>query len=644
MTRFSPDQSQTSEAPPSEAVRAALERVAGNAEFSRSPRLQRFLRYVVDETLAGRGEALKEYVIAIEVFDRDVSYDPQTNSLVRVEASRLRSKLEKYNALAGPDEPVRISLPAGSYVPAFNTVKPEKPPADGAQPSVRSRHPVSMPAALIVLALAATATGGAAVWLWSGLTERRTEVEANESARQTAIAVLPLRNLSGNTDDDYLGVTMTDALVTKLAKQQSVRVISLTSALAYEKASRPLAELARKLDVSHVVEGSIIRNGASVKITAKLIDVATDRYLWAESYERDLSEILALQSDIARRIAGSLSDIVGGGATEPRTRAAAVDPEAQEAYLKGRYFSSQLTEEGFRKSVAYFKQAIAKSPNYPEAYSGMATCYCLLGGHGFELVDPREGMPAAKAAILEALRLDDSLAEAHAFLGIIRLKYEWDWEGAEQEFLHAIRLNPSYSQAHVFYSFFLEAMGRPDEAIREAELARTIDPLSRNVNLNLSWQYLRAGRLDDAQRQLERIRELQANFWGIYWGYGHLHRQKGRYAEAIKAFEKAVELGGGYALAMTDLGYTYAIAGRPAEARAVLEQLNTMAETSYVSPYSMATIHVGLGETDEAFVWLEKALEVRSRSLAWLEVAAEYDSVRGDPRFRALIKRVGLRG
>jgi len=240
------------------------------------------------------------------------------------------------------------------------------------------------------------------------------------------------------------------------------------------------------------------------------------------------------------------------------------------------------------------------------------------------------------------MKLDDSLAEPHAFLGIIRLKYEWDWAGAEEAFRHAIRLNPSYAQAHVFYSFFLEAMERQDEAIREADAARALDPLSLTINVNLSWQYLRAGQLEPARRQLERTRELQADFWGVHWGFGHYHRQRGDYDEAIREFEKAVQVGGGYTLPITDLGYTYAVAGRQTEARGMLDRLKTMAEKSYVSPYNMATVYVGLREIDEAFAWLEKAFDARSRSLAWLKVASEYDGLRADPRLRSLLKRVGL--
>lgn len=627
-----------------EIIRAELDRVVKSTEFNKSRRLQRFLTFVVEETLAGRGPALKEYTIAVEVFERDSSYDSQTNALVRVEASRLRSKLEKFNAIDGRDDPLHINLPVGSYVPTFASVAGRVSPNNERRGSAISQHLIS--ARTAVAAVAAFAAVGFFTLTFIVLTDRRQAIESPspviEKSLPYVIAVLPLRNLSGNPDEDYLSDGMTDAIITSLAKQPSVRVISFTSTKVFKEATRPIAEIARELNVSHVVEGAILRSGARVRITAQLVEARTGRHVWAESYEREMANILTMQDDVSRRIGTSLSENVSVGAAAGANKPAPVDPEAYEAYLKGRYFRNETTEDGLRRGITYFKNAIEKAPKYAAAYSGMAACYCLLGGHGLELVDPREGMPAAKEAVLQSLKLDDSLAEAHAFLGIIRLKYEWDWPGAEEAFRRAIRLNPSYAQARVFYSFFLEAMNRQEEAIREAKEARALDPLSLNINVNLGWQYLRAGQLEQAQHQFEKTRELRANFWGSHWGLGHYHRQRKAYDKAIKAFEQAVEVGGGHALPITDLGYTYAVAGRSIEARGMLDRLKAMAVKNYVSPYNMATIHVGLGEVDEAFAWLEKAFETRSRSLAWLKVASEYDGLRSDNRFKSLLKRIGL--
>lgn len=648
MTDPNPDLNESSRPagdPPADHVGAQLDRILQSPVLAQSDRLQSFLRFIVDETLSGRGGSLKEYTIALDVFERDESFDPQTSSIVRVEASRLRSKLKEYYGTEGLHDPVHITLPTGSYVPRFQTVTRDVAPV--VQPSADGGARRFVPAQIALIAVAVFAVVGVAAFVLFGVADRYSRGDAPGAAATEhgwahSVAVLPLRNLSGNADEDYFSDGMTDALITSLAMQKNVRVISLTSAMVYKNVNKPITDIARELNVNHIIEGSIFRSGERVRITAQLIEASTDRHLWAESYERDVADVLAIQDDVARRIVASLSgDVDALPAADPKP-ASAIDPEAQEAYLKGRYFRNQMTEDGFRKGIAYFKQAIEKEPGFAEAYSGVAACYCLLGGHGFELVEPREGMPDAKEAILESLRLDGDLAESHAFLGIIRLKYEWDWPGAEKAFRHAIELNPSFAQGRMFYSFFLEAMGRQEEAIREAEAARTIDPLSLAINLNLGWQYLRGGRLDRTLSQLETTDELRSGFWGVHWGLGHYHRQKGAYDEAIEAFEKAVEVGGGYTLPMTDLGYTYGIAGRSDEAREILDRLIALAEKSYVSPYNMATVHVGLGEIDEAFASLERAFESRSRSMAWLMVASEYDGLRSDPRFISLVERVGL--
>ena len=636
--------------PRPEDVRAQVDEILSSPDFAQSDRLQKFLRFVVEETLAGRASTLKEYTIALEVFERDESFDPQTSSIVRVEASRLRSKLEKYNATAGRNDPIRIGLPPGSYVPAFQTAARTVETVEGARtPSMAMPQGAGRTFAprqiVVLLAVVVVVLGVAALLVFDviPLTPGTDQPqEASEPGQTYSIAVLPLRNLSGDADQDYFSDGLTDALIARLAKNPAMRVISLTSVMGYKNVNRPIADIADELNVSHVIEGSVLRIGDKVRITAQLIEARTDRHLWAESYERNGTDVLAIQDDVVRHIAASLSGQVASTTSGNPADIGSVDVEAHELYLRGRYFLRQMTEEGFTKGVAYFNEAVEKAPNFAEAYAGIATCYCLLGGHGFELVEPGEGMPAAKNAVLEALSLDNTLAEPHAFLGIIRLKYEWDWPGAEEAFKRSILLNASYAQARLFYSFYLEAMGRTEEAIREAEGARALDPLSRQANINLGWQYLRAGWLERAQLAFQSTAELDPNFWGVHWGLGHYHREKGEYDEAIAAFQRAIDSGGGHTLPLTDLGYSYAIAGQPAEARKLLDQLKALAEDSYVSPYNIATIHVGLGETDEAFVWLEKAFEKRSRSLAWLNVAKEYDGLRSDPRFQSLVKRVGL--
>ena len=473
-------------------ILAQLERILSSADFAASSRLKNFLSYLVAETLAGRSDQLKEYAIAIDVFDRDDNFDPQTSSIVRVEASRLRSKLEKFNATAGRNDAVRISLKPGGYVPSFDSVaNSESPPAAEIETTIETPRPTGLSRSAIyaIVPVALIAVIGLIGFGQNDFWQRAAPAEQALDMTHS-VAVLPLRNLSGDSSEDYFGDGMTDALITGLARERVAHVTSMTSVMAYKNVDRPMSEIGNELGVSHLVEGSVMRVGDDVRITVQLIEAATDRHLWAESYDGEMSDVLALQRDVVQRIVGSMAQHVTARAEPNPTRITDIDPLAYEAHLKGRFFLNKMTEDGFDKGIEYFKQAIEKAPDFAPSHSGMAACYCLLGGHGFELVVPREGMPTAKKAVMEALRLDSSQAEPHAFLGIIQLKYDWDWRSAEESFNRAIDLNPSYARGHIFYSFFLEAMGRQDEAIREAEAARTLDPLSRAANVNLGWQYL----------------------------------------------------------------------------------------------------------------------------------------------------------
>ncbi len=621
-----------------------LERILSNAEFTSSIRLQKLLRFIVSETLAGRSDQLKEYPIALDVFDRDESFDPQTSSIVRVEASRLRGKLEKYNAINGHDDAVKITLPTGSYVPCFSLVNTrEKANEQGNISSSLQSLPLRASARSIAIAIPAIIAVAVIVFYATGQSIPWSHAERKADASHiNSIAVLPLRNFSGDPAEDYFSEGMTDALISGLAQKRVAHVTSMTSALAYKDSNRPIADIANELGVSHLVEGSVMRVGTRVRISVQLIEAKSDRHLWAESYERGMSDVLRLQDDVVMRIVSSIVEQITPTSTQNSTRVFDVDPVAYEAHLKGRFFLNSITEDGFKKAIKYFQQSIELEPKYAPSYSGMAACYCLLGGHGFELVKPSEGMPAAKKAVMESLRLDSQRAEPHAFLGIIQLKYDWDWRSAEESFERAIEINPSYSRAHIFYSFYLEAMGRQDEAIKEAKAARRLDPLSRAAGVNLGWQYLQADNLIDAKKTFEQTAEVYPNHWGVLWGVGQYHLHLREFNEALSYFSKSIAAGGGHALPISALGYTYAISDHPDQAREALRKLEALRKEDYVSPYHLATIHAGLGENDKAFALLEEAYDLRSRSMAWLNVAPEMDGLRSDPRFEELLLRIGL--
>ena len=628
----------------SEAVRKQLERLCRSPVFAHSERSRAFLRYAVEEALDGRAERLKEFTIGVEVFDRGQSFDPRVNAIVRVEASRLRAKLREYYSTDGATDPVRIDLPKGAYVPEFRGASNDSEAAqldDIQSTAAHASHAWARGSRWLTVTLIAALFAGAVYFVVSGIESRNGQSTVAELSA-SSVAVMPLRNLSGNPDEEYLTVGMTDSLITALAKNRALRVTSILSTLRYQGANQLASDVARKLSVRYVVEGSVMHGAENVHVNVQLIDGSTDKLVWADTFDRSLDDALSLQDEIARRIASAVLGESGSDAGTETTRKIALDTHAQEAYLKGVYFSSKLTADGFVKGTEYFQRAIELAPLFAPAYTGLASCYCLLGGHGLELVEPAIGMPAARSALTKALELDPDAAEPHVFIGIVRLKYEWDFDGAEQSFRTAIEMNPSLWRAHLFYSFYFEAMARHDEAIAEAQVARDLNPLSLAATINLGWQYLQTDDLDRALAQFNAARELDAEFWGTHWGLGHYYRRKGDYGRAIDAFEKAVARNGGHSLALSALGYTLGIAGQRDRARKIIEQLEELAKISYVPPFHIATVYVGLGEYDTAIDWLEKALHARSRSMAWLNVASEFAVLRSDPRFQDLIRRVGL--
>lgn len=639
-----------SNAPSDSAVLDQLEQILSSADFASSARLKKLLRYIVEESLAGRSSQLKEYTIAVDVFDRDQSFDPQTSSIVRVEASRLRGKLEKYNALSGRNDPVRIDLPAGAYVPIFTnatanqtadvtgetSASPVPPQPWKSRRILAYAMPISfMAITAVVIAVIATGIG------------TRNEPSGARPAlaqRELAVAVLPLRNFSGDPAEDYFSQGMTDALITRLARERVASVTSMTSIMAFKDSNIPIADIGKQLGASHLVEGSVMRVGDKVRINVQLIEADSDRHLWADSYERGMSDVLRLQDEVIERIVASIAQQMTSGLQNRSNIAPNIDPDAYEAHLKGRFFLNLMTEDGFRKGIDFFKQSIEKAPQYAPSHSGMAVCYCLLGGHGFEIVKPSEGMSAAKKGIMEALRLDSAQAEPHAFLGIIQLKYDWDWPSAQGSFERAIEINPSYARAHIFYSYYHEAMGDKEAAVHQAEIAKKLDPLSRAANINLAWQYLQAGDYSNALQTFERTAELYPSHWSVHWGMGQYHMRKGNNDKAIIAFQSAIGAGGGHAMPLAALGYAYAISGNSQKAMDALAQLEALRSDDYISPYHLATIYAGLGDRDMAFALLEEAYDLRSRSIAWLQVAIEMENLRSDPRFDDLLNRVGLSG
>jgi len=456
-----------------------------------------------------------------------------------------------------------------------------------------------------------------------------------------SLAVLPLENLSRDPDQEYFANGMTEALITELAQIESLKVISRTSVVRYRETKEPLSQIAKELKVDAVVEGSVQRSGEKVGINVQLIDARTDRHLWAKSYERDLRDILTLQREVASAITTEIRAKVTPQEQSNLARAHQVDEAAYEAYLKGLYYSDRRTQEGLMKGNEYFQQAIALDPNYALAHAGLANSYADLGGWlGF--FSPRDFLPRAREEASKALAIDDTLAQAHYSLAEAKLKYEWDWSGAEREYRRAIQLNPNYAPAHQGYGTYLEALARFDEAIAERKRARELDPLSPLRTADVGYPFYWAGQYDQAIEHYRRGLELDPTFFWSYLWIGEAYVEKGMHEEAIAEIRKAVALSAGNARVLATLGYAYAVSGRRSEALKVLNDLRARSKQSYVSPYFIALVYAGLGENDRTLQWLEKAYQERHPYLLLLKVQPVFRKLRSDSHFQDLLRRIGF--
>jgi TolB-like protein/Tfp pilus assembly protein PilF len=388
-----------------------------------------------------------------------------------------------------------------------------------------------------------------------------------------SVVVLPLKNLMHDPEQDYFVDGMTEALITELAKIGTLRVISRTTAMKYKGTDKSVPEIGQELDVRGVVEGSVLRSGDRVRITAQLIHAPSDTHLWAESYDRDLGDILALHSEVARTIAQKVKVTLTPDEETRLVIARPVIPEAHEAYLKGRYYSAKSTEDGFRKAIEYFEQAYDKDPNYAPAYVGLAWSYIVLG-EVIDVLPHGQAHTKAQSAVMKALEIDDTLAEAHAVLGWVRLLYDWNWLAAGEEFKRAIALNVNSVSGHEGYAFYLSIMGQREEA--------------------------------------------------------------------IAALQKAVAISGKNPYQLATLGHAYAAAGKRAEAMQVLDELMELSKRKHVAPTAIAVVYVGLGEKEQAFAWLDMAYKSRHIHVTYLTLEPMYDSLRSDPRFQDLVRRLNF--
>jgi serine/threonine protein kinase/Tfp pilus assembly protein PilF len=455
-----------------------------------------------------------------------------------------------------------------------------------------------------------------------------------------SIAVLPLENLSQNPEQEYFADGMTEALITELSQIRALKVTSRTSVMQYKDARKPVPVIGRELGVKAVIEGSVMRSGGKVRITAQLIRAASDEHLWAESYDRDLSDVLTLSSDVARVIASKVRVALTPSEEARLSAHRAVIPEAYEAFLKGRYHWNKRTAEESKKAVDCFDQAIEKDSSYALAYAGLAQTYVLFPEYAG--LPGKEYFPRAEAAARRALELDEYLADAHSVLGLVSLQYAWDWSGAEREFKKAIELNPNYPTAHHWYNIMLQSVGRLDEAMNEIKRARELDPLSLIINDNIGVVLHLMRRYDEAIEQYKKTLELDQNFAEAHRRLGDAYCQKSMFAEAITEYQKVRLLVGSGPYGLGPLGYVYARSGRVSEAQRVLDQLLAFSKQGYVVSYGIALVYNGLGVKNAALQWLKSACEEHDRFAIDIKVEPVWDNLRSDVRFEALLQKMGL--
>ncbi len=448
-----------------------------------------------------------------------------------------------------------------------------------------------------------------------------------------SIAVLPLANLSGNPQQEYFAEGMTEAVIAHLAQIRALKVISRTSVMQYKKTRKPVREIGKELQVDAVIEGSVLYSGNRVRITAQLIDARSDAHLWAQTYDRDIQDVLSLQSEIASDIAQQIRIEISPEERKSLATKTKLDPQGYEAYLKGRYFWNKRSPEGMKKSLEYFQEVLDLDPTYAPAYVGIADCYIAHGG-ALLGIPGKEAYAKAKAAITKALEIDEKLAEAHASLGSIKGELEHDWNGAEKEYRRAIELKPGYATAHHWYSDFLVIHGRLEEALKEIERALEIDPLSLIINTSVAIKLYTLGRDDEAIHQLQRTLEMDPNFILAHIFLGRTYLQKGMNEDALKSFLKSGARG--------YIGYGYAVTGKQDEAKRILRQLGEQSLQEYTNPYDFALLHLGLGEKEEALEWLEKAQQDNVEEILFLKVEPLVAPVRSDPRFTELLRRLNL--
>jgi len=522
---------------------------------------------------------------------------------------------------------VRAALEAASTASRSHDVLREE---------LRKSEPPSLlsPRNLLILCLLLALAGGSAYW-FRGRRGARSSLPLPGAIQ--SVAVLPLDNLSGDPAEDYFADGMTDALITELSQIHKLRVISRTSVMQYKHTQKPLDRIAQELKVDAIVEGSVLRAGDRVRISAKLFQTNIEGALWADNFERNFTDVLALQGDVATAIARSIQVELSTVEQSQLARSRSVVPEAYEAYLKGKYELEKRTPEALQNAAEYFQKASAKDATFAAAYAGLADAYQTMSTH--QVGPARDFMPKAKAEVEKALQLDDRLAEAHASLAAIRF-FSLEGGDIESEFRRSISLDPGYAQGIHWYALYLAASGRKEESIREIRLARDIDPKSLIINANVGFVYYLAGDYDHAEESEKNTVQMDPSFVGGHGNLGQIYLEKKQYAEAIEEFQTAASLSPGNTDLAAFLANAYAMSGRKSQADEILRDLQELQGKKYVATYDFAVVYAGFRDVNKTLDWLEKAYEERNGRLVNLSVHPEFAFLRNEPRFRKLVEKI----
>ena len=607
-------------------VRQQLQAVLASRSFVTATRARRFLTYIVEQTLAGQTDGIKELVLGIEVFDRPADFDPKVDTVVRVEAGKLRKRLEEYYAEEGAAAPLRIEVPKGGYVPQFE-FRTHLPAVEIAAPAATHRHRYA--AGIVTLLLCAAGAWGA----W--------RIRASAPPASPSIAVLPFLNLSTDPDNEYFTDGLAEELTDALSNAGGLRVAARTSAFMFKGKPADVHEIGSKLHVGFVVEGSVRKQGGQLKVTAQLIRTDDGYHVWSGSFERQLSDVFKVQQELAGSLVTALQVKLTGTQTRRLKKTHTANQQAFDLYLQAKHVVNSFAPDSIERAERLFQQSIAADPGYALPYVGLTQVYRLAE---IFATQPANVLAAkATAAIRTALALDDELAEAHVMLGAIIARHQYDWAAAERHLRHALELNPNSAQGHYgLAQNVLAPQSRWQEAMVESRLASELDPLSAQIAMSEPWLATLEGRHDAAVEGFRRLSEANSRDMMALSGLGMALMGKGDYLGALDAFRQQQRLAPS-SKTLSFIGYTEARAGNPGEARKILRQFQAESRRGqFVSPGNLALVYMGLGDADEVFRYTEMARAQQESHLVFARAQGVWDPFQNDPRYLTLLTEIGL--